>query len=199
MTFSPRNHTGFSSTAFRSGSQRGMALLVSLVFLLLLTLLGISSMQSATLQEKMAGSVTFRNALFQSAEAALRLGESAVQRTTYDLVMCTTNVTCAPPVESATLSAAGTNGTSRVTWVAAGNGFYGVQNLGPTVLAVNLPSGTSATLYRVTAVAISGSSRSIVESIHANTGMIGDASGGIASMAEKGAGDGRRIMWRQIQ
>ncbi len=32
--------------------QRGMALLVSLVFLLLLTLIGISSMQNATLQEK---------------------------------------------------------------------------------------------------------------------------------------------------
>ncbi len=32
--------------------QRGMALLVSLVFLLLLTLIGLSSMQSATLQEK---------------------------------------------------------------------------------------------------------------------------------------------------
>lgn len=38
-----------------------MVLLVSLVFLLLLTLLGISSMQNATLQEKMAGSVTIRN------------------------------------------------------------------------------------------------------------------------------------------
>lgn len=36
-------------------SQRGMALLVSLVFLLVLTLIGLSSMQNATLQEKMAG------------------------------------------------------------------------------------------------------------------------------------------------
>ena len=36
-------------------AQRGMALLVSLVFLLLLTLIGLSSMQNATLQEKMAG------------------------------------------------------------------------------------------------------------------------------------------------
>ena len=35
-------------------------LLVSLVFLLLLTLIGISSMQNATLQEKMASSVTLR-------------------------------------------------------------------------------------------------------------------------------------------
>ena len=39
-----------------SSNQRGMALLVSLVFLLLLTLIGISSMQNANLQEKMASS-----------------------------------------------------------------------------------------------------------------------------------------------
>ena len=60
-------------------AQRGMALLVSLVFLLLLTLIGLSSMQNATLQEKMAASVTLRNQSFQGAESALRVGESAVQ------------------------------------------------------------------------------------------------------------------------
>jgi len=144
-----------------------MALLVSLIFLLLLTLIGISSMQNATLQEKMAGSVTFRNTSFQTAEAALRTGESAVQQSTYVLAVCTTNVTCAPPAESTTVSAAGTNGTSGVNWIAAGNGFYGVQNLGTTMAAVNVPSNTSATLYRVTAVAINGNSRSIVESVYA--------------------------------
>ena len=58
----------FSAITFRG--QRGMALLVSLVFLLLLTLIGLSSMQNATLQEKMAGSVSLRNQSFQGAEAA---------------------------------------------------------------------------------------------------------------------------------
>ncbi len=33
--------------------------------------------------------------------------------------------------------------------------------------AVNLPSNTSATLYRITAVAISGNSRTVLESIYA--------------------------------
>jgi len=159
---SPRKHP-----VLRSGPQRGMALLISLIFLLLLTLVGISSMRNAMLQEKMAGSVTFRNTSFQTAEAALRTGESAVQQSTYVLAVCASNLTCAPPAESATVSAAGTNSTSGVTWIAAGNGFYGVQNLGTTVSAVNLPSNTSATLYRVTAVAINGNSRSIVESIYA--------------------------------
>jgi type IV pilus assembly protein PilX len=65
------------------------------------------------------------------------------------------------------VSSAGFNSTSGVTWVAAGNGFYGVQNIGTTLTAVNVPSNTSATLYRVTAVGIAGNSRSVVESIYA--------------------------------
>ncbi|WP_433768931.1 pilus assembly PilX family protein [Pseudomonas putida] len=148
-------------------SQRGMALLVSLVFLLLLTLIGISSMQNATLQEKMAGSVSLRNQSFQAAEAVLRVGESAVQLDSYALAVCSGTTQCAPPAESATVKAAGLNATSGVNWIASGNGFYGVQNIGTTLTAVNVPSNTSATLYRVTAVGIAGSSRSVVESIYA--------------------------------
>ena len=148
-------------------TQRGMALLVSLVFLLLLTLIGLSSMQSATLQEKMAGSVALRNQSFQSAEAALRVGESGVQRENYALPVCSGLVQCAPPSESSTITAAGFNATSGVTWIASGNGFYGVQNIGVSRDAVNVPINTPATLYRVTAVGIAGHSRSVVESIYA--------------------------------
>lgn len=59
--------------------QAGMVLLISLVFLLLLALLGVSSMQGAISQEKMTGSVRQRNQSFQLAESGLRLGESVVQ------------------------------------------------------------------------------------------------------------------------
>ncbi|WP_085726142.1 PilX N-terminal domain-containing pilus assembly protein [Pseudomonas sp. R37(2017)] len=148
-------------------TQRGMALLVTLVFLLLLTLTGLSSMQSATLQEKMAGSVALRNQSFQSAEAALRVGESGVQRDSYALPVCSGIVQCAPPAESLTITAAGFNATSGVTWIASGNGFYGVQNIGVSEDAVNVPINTQATLYRVTAIGIAGHSRSVVESIYA--------------------------------
>lgn len=148
--------------------QRGMALLVSLVFLLLLTLIGLSSMQSATLQEKMTSSVMLRNQSFQMAEAALRMGENAVQVETYSLAVCNTTTQCAPPAESATLTGAGYSSASGVTWVAAAGGFYGVQNIGTTLAAVNVPNGTSATLYRITAVAVVGNNqRSVVESIYA--------------------------------
>lgn len=148
-------------------TQRGMALLVSLVFLLLLTLIGLSSMQSATLQEKMAGSVALRNQSFQIAEAALRVGESTVQKDSYALPVCSGIIQCAPPSESSSITAAGFNATSGVTWIASGNGFYGVQNIGDSRGAVNVPINTQATLYRVTAVGIAGHSRSVVESIYA--------------------------------
>ncbi|MFY0728542.1 pilus assembly PilX family protein [Pseudomonas sp. NFX15] len=156
-----------SRTAMIVRNQRGMALLVSLVFLLLLTLIGLSSMQSATLQEKMAGSVALRNQSFQNAEAALRVGESAVQRDSYALPVCSGIVQCAPPSESASITGAGFSTTSGVIWIASGNGFYGVQNIGVSRDAVNVPINTQATLYRVTAVGLAGHSRSVVESIYA--------------------------------
>ncbi|MGE8399252.1 MAG: hypothetical protein ACN6NZ_04885, partial [Burkholderiales bacterium] len=65
------------------------------------------------------------------------------------------------------VSSAGFNSVSAVTWIATGEGFYGVQNLGASADAVNLPINTAATLYRVTAVGLAGHSRSVLESIYA--------------------------------
>ena len=92
------------------------------------------------------------------------MGESAVQLDSYSLPVCSQ---CAPPAEATSITAAGLNSSSGVTWIASGTGFYGVQNIGTTLNAVNVPSNTSATLYRVTAVGIAGNSRSVVESIYA--------------------------------
>jgi type IV pilus assembly protein PilX len=152
--------------------ERGMALIVSLVFLLLLTLIGISSMQNATLQEKMSGSVKFRNESFQIAEAAARKGESAVQASNYKLATCTK---CAPPPEAPTVTVAGANSTSGVTWFATPEmpgGFWAVQKIATTKDPVNINSvgmdtSNSWTLYRITGVGLSGNSRTVVESIYA--------------------------------
>lgn len=59
--------------------QHGAVLVVSLVILLVLTLLGISSMQGSGLQEKMAGNLHDMNIAFQRAEGALREAESFLQ------------------------------------------------------------------------------------------------------------------------
>ena len=56
--------------------QRGSTLIVALVFLLAMTLIGVTAMQGTTQQESMAGNLRQRNLAFQAAEAALRNGES---------------------------------------------------------------------------------------------------------------------------
>jgi type IV pilus assembly protein PilX len=64
--------TRLHSRAYR---QTGSALIVALIFLLLMTVIGTSAMQSSTIQERMAGNWRDWNLAFQSAEAALRDGE----------------------------------------------------------------------------------------------------------------------------
>lgn len=58
--------------------QQGSALIIALVFLLLLTMIGITAIQNATQQERMAGNARDRAMAFQAAEAALRCGEAWV-------------------------------------------------------------------------------------------------------------------------
>jgi type IV pilus assembly protein PilX len=55
--------------------QQGAALIVSLIVLMVMTMIGISSMQSTTMEEKMAGNMRDQSVAFQNAEIALRTGE----------------------------------------------------------------------------------------------------------------------------
>jgi type IV pilus assembly protein PilX len=55
--------------------QRGFILPIVLIFLVILTMLGISSMQNATLQERMSSNLRDRNIALQAAELALRDAE----------------------------------------------------------------------------------------------------------------------------
>lgn len=56
-------------------AQQGVVLVVALILLLILTLLGLASVQSTSLQEKMAGNQRSQQLAFEAAEAALRQGE----------------------------------------------------------------------------------------------------------------------------
>lgn len=59
-------------------TQRGSALIMGLIMLLVVTMMGLTAMQSTTQQERMAGNLRDRNIAFQAAEAALRRGEEAL-------------------------------------------------------------------------------------------------------------------------
>lgn len=61
--------------------QSGAVLIISLIFLLLMTLIGVTSMQGTTLQERMAGNMRDRDLALQAAEAALRAGEAWIEVT----------------------------------------------------------------------------------------------------------------------
>ncbi|MBK1719526.1 pilus assembly PilX family protein [Thiocystis violacea] len=58
--------------------QAGVVLVIGLVFLMMMTIVGVTAIQSSTMQEKMAGNVSDRNLVFQNAEAALQAGELQV-------------------------------------------------------------------------------------------------------------------------
>lgn len=63
----------------RPATQRGAALYVALMILILLALLGIAGMQVASLQERMASNYLGINQAFQTAEADLRLRECFIE------------------------------------------------------------------------------------------------------------------------
>ncbi len=68
-------------SAYRSvaRAQRGLALVVSLVLLVVVTLLGVTGMQGTGLQERMSGNLYDRSLSMQAAEAALRAAETAIE------------------------------------------------------------------------------------------------------------------------
>ena len=59
--------------------QSGVVMVIGLIMLLLLTLIGVTASQVTGLEEKMAGNANDYNLAFQSAEAALREGESYIE------------------------------------------------------------------------------------------------------------------------
>jgi type IV pilus assembly protein PilX len=62
---------GTRSKGSRPSRQRGIALIIALVFLLMLTILGVSVMNSASLEGRMAGNTQETNRAFQAAESAI--------------------------------------------------------------------------------------------------------------------------------
>ena len=62
-------------TILRRMKQSGAVLITSLILLLVMTLIGLSSMRSTTLEERMSGNVRNKEIAFQASEAVLREGE----------------------------------------------------------------------------------------------------------------------------
>ena len=60
--------------------QQGAVLIVSLIMLLVLTILGVTSMNNTMMEERMAGNMRDLQIAFHAAEAGLRMGEDALRQ-----------------------------------------------------------------------------------------------------------------------
>ncbi|WP_197039167.1 pilus assembly PilX family protein [Guyparkeria halophila] len=63
-------------------TQTGSALVIGLIILLVMTIIGVTTMQTTLLQEKMTGSLRDGDLAFQAAEAALREAEESIEPST---------------------------------------------------------------------------------------------------------------------
>ncbi len=157
--------------------ERGIVIVVVLIFLVLLAMLGLDSMQANVLQEKEAGNARDTNLAFQAAEAALRDGENYIITTVTEATGFTTACAgglCQPatgptPVwNDATLSV-WTAAASHRTYSGTITGLYSqptyiVELMGEVPagsgdsLAIGFGSRTKPNAYRVTALGYGGTS-----------------------------------------
>jgi type IV pilus assembly protein PilX len=71
--------TALTRLQFRPG-QTGVTLIVALVFLLIITVLGISSMRGVALESRITGNLKQERILEEAAEAGLRIGENSIPK-----------------------------------------------------------------------------------------------------------------------
>ncbi|NOT10420.1 MAG: hypothetical protein HOP23_01055 [Methylococcaceae bacterium] len=154
-------------------SQSGVVLVVSLIMLLLLTLLGITGMQSTSLEEKMAGNMRDKNLAFQAAESALNAAETSlnppavlpafVDAGTGGFYLDTSTIPTASAILTDSFWTANPVATSSVTTL--GNGIatpaYIIQKL-PAACFGTCPPDPTSTPYRITVRATGGSSSTVV-------------------------------------
>jgi type IV pilus assembly protein PilX len=71
-----------------SSPQRGISLIIVMIFLVILSVLGVSAMQTSTLGSRVARNEADRTLAFQAAEAALRDGELDIKNLKADNSAC---------------------------------------------------------------------------------------------------------------
>ena len=88
--------------------QRGMTLVIVLIFLLLLTLLGVGSMSTSNMQERMASNAQSQTGAFQTAESAI--AQVIADNTAFDAVMSSSGM--APAINTVTIGGVPTTATT---------------------------------------------------------------------------------------
>ncbi|HEX5865097.1 MAG TPA: PilX N-terminal domain-containing pilus assembly protein [Casimicrobiaceae bacterium] len=122
-------------------AQSGMSLFPALMFLLVLSVLGMSVLNSTLLQEKMAGNTKDTNVAFQAGEAGLRDAEADIAlNVTAGTVFTSscTNGLCTPP--STWPTPLSTDISKVIDWTSSANTrVYGSQTSAPALADVAAP------------------------------------------------------------
>jgi type IV pilus assembly protein PilX len=149
--------------------QRGAALLVCLIILVLVTLIGLTTMKSSILQEKMSGSNSDKTLAFEAAEMTLRDAEQHIRANLISVsgfaAGCTASL-CRAPTDGSSLAETVDWESNRVASYGAGTGAAALSGLArqPKYIIELLsemqpPQGNSVkasstgTAYRITALA----------------------------------------------
>lgn len=91
--------------------QRGAVLIVSLLILLITTLLGVTAMQSTSLEMRMAKNTEERQRVFQATEAGLRRIENLLEANPYTMTQLNSSVCAASSDKTACYDSACVGGT----------------------------------------------------------------------------------------
>jgi len=155
--------------------QRGAALVVCLVFLLVMTILGVTNLLVTAREETMAGNLRDRNLAFQAAESALRAGEARTQNQTQPLIFnCPTSGGSIPglylhncPADVLSDSFWGTEG-NRLTYAGgslapiASNPLYVIEKLPGVSSSLEAGVAQNYCCFRVTARGTGGTGNAVV-------------------------------------
>lgn len=116
--------------------QRGVALVVSLVLLILVTLIGLAAVRGTTSQQRMTANFYDRSVAFQSAEAGLAAGAAALEAGTTNIRNCGQGggACGANPFEDSTLPTANIVTVDAAVFLKAANAVsqpqYVIENMG---------------------------------------------------------------------
>jgi type IV pilus assembly protein PilX len=157
-----------SRTAF--SRQRGVTLIVALIFLAILMLLGVTVAQTSSMQERMAGNTRDRDLAFQMAEAALSAADAAMKVLPKD---ASGNITTAFDGSTAgyvTYDPAAGNATywNAYDWVNASQSLTMVMEdethitEQPRYVIEKLPDAATTQRFRVTARGVGASANTVV-------------------------------------
>ena len=154
----------------RPGDERGSALMVSLVFLLLTTLVAVGAARSSASQERMAGNLKHRNESFQAAEAGLRLAEKHLGSSLADFAPCS-GWACHPERQIFDVDTATDPGLGWTVLTPSADTnhmtvWYRVINLGTSSAALSLDAQEEGTLFRIVVVAFRGTTRTVLEGVY---------------------------------